>query len=128
MKTTAQWLDAAKEKHSLSDYALAPKLGITRSQMSRYRNGADYLSDDAAMKLAELLEIDPAQIIASAHAERAKSEPARAFWMQWAERLGGVTAAAVIGVTLSASPAPVKAAGADSVYYVKLNLKRPYHS
>lgn len=123
---TTKWLDKAKEKMGgISDYALAPKLGLSRSQISNYRNGRDFLSDDAAMKLAELLEIDPTQIIASAHAERAKSEPARAFWMQWAERLGGVTAAAVIGVGLSAAPAPAKASYADSVYYV--NKRKRYN-
>ena len=110
MKTTPQWLDAAKTMHSLSDYALAPKLGITRSQMSRYRTGADYLSEEAALKLADLLRVDAAQIIASAHAERAKSGDVKAFWMQWAERLGGVTAAVVLGVGLASSPAPSQAA------------------
>ena len=104
MKSSVQWLDQAKAKHSLSVYALAPRLGIGRAQMSRYRNGLDFLSDDAAFKLAALLEIDPAQIIASAHAERAKSGEAKAFWMQWAERLSGVTAAVCLGVGLSAAP------------------------
>ncbi len=124
MKTTVQWLDTAKKLHSLSDYALAPKLGISKAQISRYRTGADFLSDDAAMKLAELLKIEPAQIVASAHAERAKSEPARAFWIQWAERLGGVTAAVAIGVGLAGAPTQSDAKSAQkeasSVYYVKL--------
>lgn len=31
MKTTIDWLDAAKQQHDLSDYALAPLLGVTRS-------------------------------------------------------------------------------------------------
>lgn len=85
MKSTIQWLDAAKQMHSLSDYALAPKLGVGRGQISRYRNGLDFLSDDAALKLAGLMGMDnAAEIIASAHAERAKSEDARAFWAQLA--------------------------------------------
>ena len=125
MKTTIQWLDAAKQKHSLSDYSLAPRLGVGRGQISRYRNGLDYLSDDAAFKLATLLEIDAAQIVASAHAERAKSGEARAFWMQWAERLGGVTAAFVVGVGLSSAPAPSQAAqSAGSPVYIMLRKKR----
>ena len=36
MKTTIDWLDAAKQQHDLSDYALAPLLGVTRSQLSRF--------------------------------------------------------------------------------------------
>lgn len=93
MKTTIQWLDQAKAQHSLSDYSLAPKLGISRGQISRYRTGVDFLSDDAAIKLAALLGMEsPAEIIASAHAERAKSEDVRAFWAQWADKLSGVAA------------------------------------
>ena len=123
MKTTIQWLDAAKAKHSLSDYALAPKLGIGKGQMSRYRNGYDFLSDDVAIKLADLLGMEsPAEIVASAHAERAKSDDVKAFWSAWAERLGGVAAGFLIAVGATApTPAPAaQSQSADgSVYYVK---------
>lgn len=101
---TTKWLDRAKEKLGLSDYALAPMLGLSRSQISNYRNGRDFLSDDAALKLANLLEMDsPAVIIASSHAERAKSDDARAFWSQ----LAGM-------FTKEKAPAPV-GAGASNV-------------
>jgi transcriptional regulator with XRE-family HTH domain len=121
MKNTVEWLDAAKQQHGLSDYALAPLLGVSRSQMSNYRNGRDYLSDDAAIKLADLLGMeDPSLIIASAHAERAKSPAAKAFWERWAAVAAGV----VFAVGLGASPTPASAANsaqnaANSVYYVK---------
>lgn len=106
MKSTIQWLDAAKQMHSLSDYALAPKLGISRSQMSKYRGGADFLSDDAAIKMAELLGLDDAgQIIASAHAERAKSEQSREFWAQLADRLQGVAVSVLLAAGLAGAGA-----------------------
>lgn len=90
---TTKWLDKAKTKLGVSDYALAPLLGISRGQMSNYRTGRDFLSDDVALKLADLLEMESAaQIIASAHAERAKSEDVRAFWATWADKLSGVAA------------------------------------
>lgn len=95
MKTTIQWLDEAKARHGLSDYALAPRLGVGKGQISRYRNGLDFLSDDAALKLAQLLEVDPRLVIASAHAERSKSPEAREFWRRWAA--AAVAAAAFIG-------------------------------
>lgn len=116
MRTTIQWLDLAKQKHGLSDYALAPMLGLSKSQMSRYRTGIDYLSDDAAIKLAALLEMDnPAPIIASAHAERAKTAEARGFWERWAAVAAGV----VLAVGATAAPSPAQASQPDSVYYVK---------
>lgn len=99
MKTTIEWLDEAKAKHDLSDYALAPLLGVGRGQISRYRNGHDYLSDEAAIKLAELLGMkSPRAIIASAHAERAKSDDVRKFWERWA----GVAASVMLGLSLTA--------------------------
>lgn len=104
--STTRWIDKAKEKHGLSDYALAPHLGIGRGQMSRYRNGLDFLSDDAAIKLAALLEMDdPAPIIASAHAERAKTKEAKVFW----ERLAGVAATLCLAVGVVSVPSPAEA-------------------
>jgi transcriptional regulator with XRE-family HTH domain len=88
MKTTIDWLDAAKAKHGLSDYALAPLLGVSKAQMSRYRNGHDTLSDDVALKLADLLGMDPKAIIGCAHAERAKTDGARKFWERFGATAG----------------------------------------
>lgn len=116
MRTTPEWLDLAKQKHGLSDYALAPMLGISRSEMSNYRKQRAYLSDDVAIKLAALLGMDnPAPIIASAHAERAKTAEARGFWERWAAVAAGV----VLAVGAVAAPSPAQASQADSVYYVK---------
>jgi transcriptional regulator with XRE-family HTH domain len=119
MKTTTQWLDQAKKQHGISDYALAPKLGISRSQMSKYRGGGDFLSDDAAIKLAEILGMEsPAEIIASAHAERSKSVEVKAFWSQWADKLSGVAASILLtsGLVggLGASP-DAQAAGSSPI-------------
>lgn len=120
MKTTVEWIDAAKQQHGLSDYALAPLLGISRSEMSNYRKGRAYLSDDVALKLAGLLEMEnPAPIIASAHAERAKTAEARGFWERWAAVAAGV----LVAVGLTPTPSPAQASTGletgSSVYYVK---------
>ncbi|MBB1602533.1 DUF3693 domain-containing protein [Variovorax sp. UMC13] len=116
MRTTTEWLDLAKAKHSLTDYALAPKLGVGRGQISKYRTGKDFLSDDAALKLAALLEMDnPAPIIASAHAERAKTSESRMFW----ERFAGLAATVVMAVGASAAPSPQ---GAQAATQLKQNV------
>lgn len=81
MATTIDFLDAVKaRKHVVSDYALAPVLGITRAQVSRLRNGKDYFGDSTAIQVARLLEIEPGYVAACAHAERAKSEDEKALW------------------------------------------------
>lgn len=106
MRTTVDFLDAVKARHSLpSDYALAPYLGITRAQVSRLRNQKDYLGDSTALTVAKLLELDPAEVVAAAHAERAKTPDKKAMWESIMERLGRAAACALLGLALAA-PAP----------------------
>lgn len=120
MKTTCDFLDAVKSKHGLaSDYALASVLGITRSSVSKFRVGKDFLGDSTAIRVAQLLEMDPAKIIASVHFERAKKDDERAAWASILEKLGGVAAALVLGVGLIGLPCPAEAAVGANVYYVK---------
>lgn len=88
---TNQLLDAVKDRFNIpSDYALAPKIGVTRAMVSRYRNRAESLSDDKAMLVADLLELDPGYVLNCMNAERAKTEAAKAAWERAAERLAAL--------------------------------------
>lgn len=118
METTNQFLDQVKVRHGLpSDYALATKLGITRAQVSKYRNRGDELGDETALKVAELLDLDPGYVLACMNHQRTKSEAARAAWEQLADlvKRHGVAAALVLfaaapGLTPTpANAAPLKA-------------------
>lgn len=81
MKKTNDLLDAVKSRYGLpSDYALAAKLGMTRSMVSGYRHGKSRLGDDAALRVAELLELDAGFVFACMEAERAQTEAARKVW------------------------------------------------
>lgn len=115
MQTTLHFLDAVKARHSLpSDYALAPLLRITRSEVSRLRNGKNYLGDSTAIRVAELLAIDSGIVIAAVHAERAKSDQERTAWTSIFEKLGGLAALVLIGIGgLSAAP-PAQASDANN--------------
>lgn len=95
---TQQLLDAAKSAQGLpSDYALAARMGISRSGVSGYRNGRTRPDDEMAARLAALAGLDPDATVASMHAERAPSEPERQRWERIAERLQrGAVAASVI--------------------------------
>lgn len=107
MKTTIAFIDELKaRKGGISDYAVAKILGVTQQTISKYRVGKDYLGDSTAIRVAELLEIEPAIIIASVHAERAKSESEKAVWREILEKLGGVAASVVIGIAAYTLPAP----------------------
>lgn len=86
METTNDLLDRIKAKHGLrSDYALAGLLGMSRERISRYRNTNGQLGDDAAVRVAELLDIDVGYVLACAAHERAKSDAARDAWERLAE-------------------------------------------
>lgn len=120
MNTSTQYLDAVKAKTgAASDYQLAKILSVSQQAVSKWRTKKDFLGDETAIKVAELLEIDSGIVIAAVHAERAKSESERNAWRSMFEKLGGVAAGLVIGlVAVSPSPADAGEKG-KSVYYVK---------
>jgi len=99
MKTT-DWLDQVKTRFDLtSDYQLAKKLGITRAAVSRYRNGKDLIGNPVAITIANLLEIPPEVMVVASQAERARQPIEKAVWESILQKLGGMAAALVLGLT-----------------------------
>ncbi|SOZ07275.1 conserved hypothetical protein [Cupriavidus taiwanensis] len=87
MKTTLEFLEAVRAKlGGASDYAIAKELGISRSAVSKYRNGMGGFDDETAVKVARILDVDPAAVATAAHAERAKSPELRQMWASVADR------------------------------------------
>ena len=85
---TIQLLDAIRHRHKLpSDYAAAAMLGVTRSQISKYRNGEVAMGDEVAQRAAALVGADPAVIVAQMHAQRASDPQTRKLWVGIAKRL-----------------------------------------
>ena len=88
MKTTVEYLDAVKARRDLpSDYAAAKLLGVTRAAVSRYRLGQGYFEDIVALRVAEILEIDPMEVIAAVNIERARTESDRRTWTVFLEKI-----------------------------------------
>jgi hypothetical protein len=125
---TLDLIDALKRHRKIpSDYACAQTLGITRSELSKYRHGKAYLGDETAVKVADMLGLDAGYVMACMHAERASNPEIKVRWEGVAARLqraGLAAVAAVLAVFLvgiaptpaDASPLQIKGA---SVYYVK---------
>ena len=113
MKTT-DYLDAIKSRYGLaSDYALARFWGCAKQNIYRFRKNGDTFNDATALKVAEWLEIDPAQVIADMHAERAEKAGNPALVKAW-QRIARSVAASVLlafSVALIATPSPASAAG-----------------
>ena len=81
MHTTNQLLDAIKARHGItSEYRLTRTIGITDNTLRNYRHGATVPDDAVAVKLAEMLELDPGYVVACVHAERAKEPQLRKVW------------------------------------------------
>lgn len=87
MKTTIEWLDALKEHLGLpSDYATAKALGVTRSTVSGYRTGRSVFDQATCIKVAELMGVDPFEIIASINAETARDSKTKFIWTNALEK------------------------------------------
>lgn len=115
----SEWLDLAKEKRGgISDYALAKELGITRAAVSDYRNRGTTLGDDVCISIAEILGIDPMQVIADQHGERAKSEKVRKIWER-ASRTAAILTLAAIAVLFSGSTTYATAQTLDGLYIMR---------
>ncbi|WP_416308549.1 XRE family transcriptional regulator [Neptunicella sp. SCSIO 80796] len=88
MLKTTDLLDKLKAAYNLpSDYAIAKKLGVKPSCVSRYRNHGGTFDDSIALEVAELLELNPLSVVASMHAERAErshDNNAFSFWREYA--------------------------------------------
>jgi len=111
MKSTIMYVDEAKAKMSIeSDYAMAKWLGVGRAAVSNWRVGRNVIDDYAAAKIAEVLELNPMEIIAAANIEREKDEERKRFWQKYWERLGGIAAGFILAVNLIMTPTPSEAA------------------
>ena len=84
---TIQYLDLLQQKLGVkSDYSLALALGLSRGAISNFRVGRSCFSSDVAIKVAHLLDLPPALLMADAFAERAKDETEKAVWQEISRR------------------------------------------
>lgn len=107
MNTTCDFLDALRVRYGISsDYALAKFLQCTQSSVTHYRHKRSALSDEMALKVADLLDLPRAEVYLSIQAERAAKQqngPVFDALTDALRRLGGIAAAALLFVAL-ASP------------------------
>lgn len=102
MKTTNDFLNDIRTKYGLhSDWGIFKLSGIKPTALSSYRTKRSYFDDKTAIKVATLLDINPAIVISAAHAERAKDEQEKAVWKDIFERLGGLAASVLLVFALT---------------------------
>jgi transcriptional regulator with XRE-family HTH domain len=116
---TSQYLDLLKAHYDLtSDYQIAKKAGLSTQSVSRYRLNKTSFDDLTAIRIAELLEIEPAKIMADMHALRAKDAETRAVWERLSKTLTSAAAAIFLGVFVSLATLPAPAVAAEGARVV----------
>ena len=129
MTAVNELLDNVKIRLNLaSDMALAERLTVTRSLVSRWRKGDTPLADERIAQICALAKLDGPTWIAMIHAERATSATERALWRLMLDRMSAAAAVvALVALSLpsigNAKTAQNQAVSdgllAQSVYYVQ---------
>lgn len=91
---------------------------IGQSSFNNWRRGRAFPSDDQARRLAELLKLDAAYVLAVIHGERAKSKETRAAWHRVAEAFkdAAMIAALCIGAASFGAPSPAQAGSGPTLH------------
>jgi plasmid maintenance system antidote protein VapI len=94
-----RWIEEAERTLDINSAELARRLQVKPSSISNYKHKRSHLDDDTAIKLGELIGIDPLKIIADQNAERAKTDRARTFWKRIGAAAAVILATAIGGLT-----------------------------
>lgn len=123
MDTTQSLMDALKKKLNLrSDYALAKYLGVTGVTMMRWREGKS-LNDENAIRVAKLLDMPPAYVLACMGALRTdEGTEASGIWRQIADAFHHTVALWVVASLLGFSVFSSDSAHADGFFDVRNNV------
>ncbi|HGM7333922.1 TPA: DUF3693 domain-containing protein [Stenotrophomonas maltophilia] len=133
MTAVNELLDNVKIRLNLaSDMALAERLTVTRSLVSRWRKGDTPLADERIAQICALAKLDGPTWIAMIHAERATSATERALWRLMLDRMSAAAAVvALVALSLpsvgNAKTAQIQAVSegllTHSVYYVHSQIR-----
>ncbi|MGE4595275.1 MAG: NAD+ synthase [Gammaproteobacteria bacterium] len=89
---TSEYLDMVRLKTGLSDYKIAKKYDINQSNLSKYSSGKAALSETHAWLFANILDLDPARIVANTKLEHAINTNNKSKAKFWQEQLNKILA------------------------------------
>ncbi len=87
---TKDYLAKVRKKTGFSDYKISQKYAINQSNLSKYKSGKAALSETHAWLFANILDINPAEVVAHTKLEHAKitgSKSKAIFWQEQLEKL-----------------------------------------
>ena len=86
-KKTTEYLAMVRNKTGFSDYKIAKEYEINQSNLSKYSSGKAALSETHAWLFANILDIDPAEVVANTKLEHAISSGNNSKAKFWQEQL-----------------------------------------
>lgn len=117
--------------NNVTYYRIGKMLDITQSNISKYKNGTRFFDDETAIKVAELLGVNPEIVLADIHAERAKIRKTKEVWQGIAKALRATAAAVLVSAILvldNSNTSLLSGTYAEQVpnnlYYVKLYIDK----
>ncbi len=75
MITTVSLLDLLNDYKKWTDYRISKEIGAKTQTISTWRNRGSVMSDEYAVKVAEILGFDPDWLLLHIHAERNIKQP-----------------------------------------------------
>ena len=89
-KKTTEYLAMVRDKTGFSDYKIAKNYGINQSNLSKYSSGKAALSETHAWLFANILEIDPSEVVAHTKYEHAVNTDKKQKAIFWQEQLNKI--------------------------------------
>lgn len=84
---TSKYVDMVRSKTGLSDYKISRKYGINQSNLSKYALGKSSLSETHAWLFANILDLNPAEIVANTKLEHALNTGDKNKILFWEDQL-----------------------------------------
>lgn len=91
---TKDYLAKVRKKTGFSDYKISQTYDINQSNLSKYSSGKATLSEMHAWLFADILNLNPAQVVASTKLEQAKmnnNKEKSKFWQEQLEKISTTT-------------------------------------
>lgn len=133
MSATIKFMDALAARYNATDYRIGKMLGKSTGAISNYRTGRSTFDAKTCVQVAELLELEPLEVIAAVEADRARTEDDRGWWRAQLKRIAipttvpAVAAALVAGALLSPGEArAVSLNPAGPSMYIMLSRMRAW--
>jgi len=98
---TKDYLAQIRDKTGLSDYKISQTYGINQSNLSKYSSGKAALSETHAWLFADILRINPAEVVANTKLEQANlnnNKTKSKFWQEQLEKLSNESGEAKIEI------------------------------